>query len=241
MKSGEIPLGGELGVSGLIVRLKRIAWTLRKTGAGLMLAACVGVGYIYLPLAGAEIRYKINNLRSSIFNLQSTFKLPSSGLSKIKIAQERASRSIDWEVPDSNFSINIPKISARSRVIENVNAGVEREYLAALKNGVAQAAGLSHPGEVGTTYLFAHSTNSPVNYARYNAVFYLLDKLVAGDVVELIYKDRLYKYTVRSTEVLVARDTRYLVPQQEEEILILQTCYPPGTSWKRLVVVAVPG
>ena len=237
MKSGEIPLGGELGVSGLIVRLKRIAWTLRKTGAGLMLAACVGVGYIYLPLAGAEIRYKINNLRSSIFNLQSTFKLPSSGLSKIKIAQERASRSIDWEVPDSNFSINIPKISARSRVIENVNAGVEREYLAALKNGVAQAAGLSHPGEVGTTYLFAHSTNSPVNYARYNAVFYLLDKLVAGDVVELVYKDRLYKYTVRSTEVLVARDTRYLVPQQEEEILILQTCYPPGTSWKRLVVV----
>lgn len=233
MKSGEIPLGGELGVSGLIVRLKRIAWTLRKTGAGLMLAACVGVGYIYLPLAGAEIRYKINNLRSSIFNLQSIFKLGSSGPSKIKIAQERAS----WEVPDSNFSINIPKISARSRVIENVNAGVEREYLAALKNGVAQAAGLSHPGEVGTTYLFAHSTNSPVNYARYNAVFYLLDKLVAGDVVELVYKDRLYKYVVRSTEVLVARDTRYLVPQQEEEILILQTCYPPGTSWKRLVVV----
>lgn len=233
MKSGEILLGGELGVSGLIVRLKRIAWTLRKTGAGLMLAACVGVGYIYLPLAGAEIRYKINNLRSSIFNLQSIFKLGSSGPSKIKIAQERAS----WEVPDSNFSINIPKISARSRVIENVNAGVEREYLAALKNGVAQAAGLSHPGEVGTTYLFAHSTNSPVNYARYNAVFYLLDKLVAGDVVELVYKDRLYKYVVRSTEVLVARDTRYLVPQQEEEILILQTCYPPGTSWKRLVVV----
>ena len=233
MKSGEIPLGGELGVSGLIVRLKRIAWTLRKTGAGLMLAACAGIGYIYLPLAGAEIRYKINNLRSSIFNLQSTFKLPSSGPSKIKIAQERAS----WEVPDSNFSINIPKISARSRVIENVNASVEREYLAALKNGVAQAAGLSHPGRVGTTYLFAHSTNSPVNYARYNAVFYLLDKLVAGDTVELVYKDRLYKYTVRSTEVLAARDTRYLVPQQEEEILILQTCYPPGTSWKRLVVV----
>ena len=228
-------------MSRLIVRLKRIAWPFRKTGAGLMLAACLGVGYIYLPLAGADILYTINNLRSSIFNLQSTFKLENSGPSKIKIAQERASRSIDWEVPDSNFSINIPKISARSRVIENVNAGVEREYLAALKNGVAQAAGLSHPGEVGTTYLFAHSTNSPVNYARYNAVFYLLDKLVAGDTVELVYKDRLYKYVVRSTEVLSARDTRYLVPQQEEEILVLQTCYPPGTSWKRLVVVAVPG
>ena len=144
-------------------------------------------------------------------------------------------------MPDRDFSINIPKISARSRVIENVNAGVEREYLAALKNGVASAAGLSYPGRIGTTYLFAHSTNSPVNYARYNAVFYLLDKLVAGDTVELVYKDRLYKYVVRSTEVLSARDTRYLVPQQEEEILVLQTCYPPGTSWKRLVVVAVPG
>lgn len=237
MRSGEIPLGGELGVSRLIVRLKRIAWTLRKTGAGLMLLACVGVGYIYLPLAGAIIRYKINNLRSSIFNLQLTFKLPRAEPAKIEVEQER----VGWEVPDRDFSINIPKISARSRVIENVNAGVEREYLAALKNGVASAAGLSYPGRIGTTYLFAHSTNSPVNYARYNAVFYLLDKLVAGDTVELVYKDRLYKYVVRSTEVLSARDTRYLVPQQEEEILVLQTCYPPGTSWKRLVVVAVPG
>ena len=47
----------------------------------------------------------------------------------------------------------------------------------------------------------------------------------------------MYEYAVRSTAVLSAQDTRYLVPQKEKEQLVLQTCYPPGTSWKRLVVV----
>ncbi len=102
---------------------------------------------------------------------------------------------------------------------------------------VAEAANLSHPGQKGTTYLFAHSTDSPVNFARYNAIFYLLDKLVVGDEVEIVYMGKLYKYRVTSVQILASSDTGYLVPQKEKEQLVLQTCYPPGTSWKRLIVV----
>ena len=105
---------------------------------------------------------------------------------------------------------------------------------------MAEAAGLGHPGSGGTTYLFAHSTDSPINFARYNAVFYLLDKLEVGDGIEVVYRGKLYKYEVTKFQVLDAGDVRYLTPQRTEEILVLQTCYPAGTFWKRLVVVARP-
>ncbi len=228
MRAGEIPLGGELKVAGLIAKLKAISWSLRKSGAVLVLLSVMGVGWIYTPLVLAEINYQFSK---SIARLRSASKLQIAQItnqsqnSKIKI------KNLD------EYSIYIPKISARSRVIPNVDAGNSVAYMAALKQGVAEAAGLAHPGKMGTTYLFAHSTDSPVNFARYNAVFYLLDKLSPGDEVEVVYMGELYKYVVRSTEVLSVQDTRYLVPQKEKEQLVLQTCYPPGTSWKRLVVV----
>ncbi|KKU57228.1 MAG: YhcS protein [Candidatus Amesbacteria bacterium GW2011_GWA2_47_11b] len=217
MRSGEIPLGKTLLVGRLIGDLKRIAWVLRKAGAGLVLVAILGVGWIYTPLIVAEINYKISNFKFLISKqIQS---------SKIKI------KNID------EYSIYIPRINARAKVIPNVDAGNPAEYNAALKLGVAEAKGLSHPGQKGTTYLFAHSTDSPVNFARYNAVFYLLDKLKVGDEAEVVYMGEAYKYRVVSVQILASSDTRYLVPQKEKELLVLQTCYPPGTSWKRLVVV----
>ncbi|MEK7091196.1 MAG: sortase [Patescibacteria group bacterium] len=224
MRSGEIPLGGELGVASLIVKLKAIAWGLRKSGAMLVLVAVVGVGWIYTPLIVVEINYKISSLRSLILR-QFPGQMQTLQESKIRI------KNLD------EYSIYIPKINARSKVISNVDAGNPAVYTAALKLGVAEAANLSHPGQKGTTYLFAHSTDSPVNFARYNAIFYLLDKLKVGDEAEIVYLGKLYKYQVASVQILASSDTRYLVPQREKEQLVLQTCYPPGTSWKRLIVV----
>ena len=224
MRSGEIPLGGELRVASLIVKLKAIAWGLRKSGAGFVLIAILGIGWIYMPLIVVEVGYKISSLRSLIPR-QSSGQVQISQESKIQI------KNLD------EYSIYIPKINARSKIISNVDAGNPAAYMAALKLGVAEAANLSHPGLKGTTYLFAHSTDSPINFARYNAIFYLLDKLKEGDGAEIVYLGKLYKYRVTRLEVLGSRDTRYLVPQREKEQLVLQTCYPPGTSWKRLIVV----
>ena len=143
-------------------------------------------------------------------------------------------------MPDKDYSIYISKIGAISRVISNVDANNKKEYLEALKLGVAEAEGLAHPGQIGTTFLFAHSAASPLDYARYNAVFYLLDKLEIGDALEVFYKNKLLKYQVTSVQRLASSDTKYLRPQNEEELLVLQTCWPSGTAWKRLVLTARP-
>ena len=142
-----------------------------------------------------------------------------------------------WQAT-GDYMIYVPKIEAQAPVIAQVNAGDQKEYFKALKIGVAEAAGLSVPGQRGTTYLFAHSTDNPLNFSRYNAVFYLLDKLEAGDRIEIYYKGNYYHYAMEKKEVLEASDLRYFIPQYQEERLILQTCWPPGTTKKRLVVVA---
>lgn len=221
MKSGTLRQGKELNVGKLILKLKAMAWILKWMGAFLIIIAVFGLIIIYGPLLKAETDYQISTSFESKF---------ANSLKPIPL----------WKVPDKNYSVYIPRIAALSRVIGDVDTSNEKVYLQALKLGVAEAAGLSHPGQKGTTYLFAHSTDGPWNFARYNAVFYLLDKTETGDIVEIVYKNKLYKYSVFSKTVLGSQDTRYLVPQDKEERLVLQTCWPPGTAWKRLVVVAKP-
>lgn len=213
---------GELSVTWLVRKLKAVGYSLRWVGLVFILIALGGSAYVYQPLVGEELRYYLSP------------PTPSSKLGS-------ALRDLpNWQPPDLNYSLYIPKIAAKSVVVKDVNVADETLYLEALKRGVAAAQGLSHPGEMGTTYLFAHSTDSPLNYARFNAVFYLLDKVEAGDPVEVMYENKLHKYVVEKKEILAATDVKYLTVGQGPEQLVLQTCYPPGTTWKRLVVVAKP-
>lgn len=213
---------GEVDIAAIVKKLKLIAGSLRWSGAVLMGLAVFGIGVIFQPLIEAEVRYALYPPR----------------IEKPSKFGPLVDDWANWDVPNNDYSVFIPKIGAKSQIIGDVDAADEKAYNDALKKGVAAARGLASPGDRGTTYLFAHSTDSPLNYARFNAVFYLLDKLEVGDGIEVVYKDKLYKYTAASKEILAAEDVRYLVPQHDEEKLVLQTCYPPGTTWKRLVIVA---
>lgn len=141
---------------------------------------------------------------------------------------------------DPEYSILIPKIGANSRVIPNVNAGIESEYLGALKNGVAQALGTANPGENDHIFLFAHSADNIFDIGTYNAVFYLLYKLEKGDEVNVFYKNKRYVYKVTDKMIVDPSEVQYLTRKTDSEFLTMQTCYPPGTTLKRLLVFAVP-
>ena len=136
-------------------RLKRIAKALRWYGAGIMIVGLGGIIWIWGPMAEANVKYQMTNDKS---------------ITKLEIQNDAPSR----EVPDANYSIYIPKIGAISRVIPDVDANNKKEYLEALKLGVAEARGLAHPGEKGTTFFFAHTVASAMDFAWFNAVFFLL-------------------------------------------------------------------
>jgi len=140
---------------------------------------------------------------------------------------------------DPFFSIVIPKIGANSKILPAIDAGNDKAYLEALNKGVAHAAGTAFPGEAGHIFLFAHSTDYFWNVGAYNAIFYLLYKLEKNDEVNLFYKGQRYVYRVIGSEVVDPNQVQYLTRKTNREFLTLQTCWPLGTTLKRLLVFAV--
>lgn len=144
------------------------------------------------------------------------------------------------QAPVHQFSVSIPTIGAYANVVKDVDPYDEKAYSDALKYGVAHALGTSKPGEGGRIFLFAHSTNSPLNFSEYNAIFYQLRHLKEGDMVYISLNNDIHSYRVTERVVVSANDTSWLTDTSSDEELVLQTCDPPGTTLRRLLVIAKP-
>ena len=139
---------------------------------------------------------------------------------------------------DTDFGIVIPKIGVNAPVTPGVDPQKEAEYGEALKKGVAHAKTSFFPGEDGVVYLFSHSTNYEWFVNDLNAIFYLLKNLTAGDLIVLLYKGDVYTYKLIEKRVVKPSETSYLQPISGERKLILQTCWPPGSTTERLLLIS---
>lgn len=214
---------------------------LRTIGNFLVLSAVFMVGKTFYKPVREEIRYFIDKRlkKTYIVSDKKTEReletLPKGGLAKLLNI-----KPVEVLVPeDPNFSVVIPKIGANARIISNVDASDDKTYLSALTKGVAHTLGTAFPGEAGHIFLFAHSTDYFWNVGSYNAVFYLLYKLEKGDEINLFYKGQRYLYKVLEKRVVEPSQVEYLTRKTNREFLTLQTCWPPGTTLKRLLVFAV--
>jgi sortase A len=206
------------------------------------------IGKTFYQPVMQEARYLVDSLTNKTYVVADTITdgIPSASPSPAPIIPKGGLASLlsmnkveIMRPEDPNFSVVIPKIDANSKIIPNVNAANEEEYLTSLKNGVAHAQGTAFPGEGGHVFLFAHSTDYFWNVSSYNAVFFLLYKLGKGDEINLFYKNQRYVYTVVDTKIVEPNQIEYLTRKSNKEFLTLQTCWPPGTALKRLLVFAV--
>ena len=207
---------------------------LRTIGNFIVFFALFGIFATIGPALFFELRFQLDNLTGTKYVVTDT-NTPSQ-LKNIKNNEKVL-------VPaDTYFSIVIPRIGASSQVIINVDPTNEKEYLAALQKGVAHAKGSVFPGMPGTSFYFSHSTDSFWDVGRYNAVFYLLKDMQIGDDIYIYFKNYRYNYKVTKTEILDPNDVTLLVNAQNDktEQVVLQTCWPPGTTWKRFIVIAQP-
>lgn len=140
----------------------------------------------------------------------------------------------DWQ-----FSLIIPEIDLNARVVAEVDAGDEAAYKEALTRGLAHAQDSSFPDQEGLIYIFGHSTDFIWNVNDINGLFYLLGKLEKGDEIDIFYQGRHYAYRVNEKGVVSAFDLAKLKGTDESK-LVLSTCWPPGTTWHRLIVTALP-
>lgn len=138
---------------------------------------------------------------------------------------------------DEDFGIVIPKINVNAAIVQDVDPYSSFEYQRQLAKGVAHAAGTALPDEERSMFLFAHASGDILMARRYNSVFYLLNKLEAGDQLLIYYRGAPYYYQVLSSKEVAADAVSYLENNDESD-LILMTCTPPGTTWRRLLVFA---
>lgn len=142
------------------------------------------------------------------------------------------------EPVNRDATIIIEKIGVNTPIVFDVPVGHKTDYWNALDKGVAHALGTAKPGEVGNTYLFAHSTAHEANIARYAAVFTKLDEVSEGNRIVIFYEGKRYDYVVESSEVVASFDTTPLLRDFGRPVLTLQTCYPRGVAKDRLIVTA---
>ena len=139
---------------------------------------------------------------------------------------------------DNNFGIVIPKLSANAKIISEVDSQNADAYQAALVDGVAHAKGTAHPGEWGNMFVFAHSGTDFLRDNRFNMIFYHLDELEGGDQIYIYKNGTKHSYAVKEKKIVEASDSQYLKKEADGKILTLMTCWPAGSTDKRLVVIA---
>jgi sortase A len=228
-RSGEVRIG--------INAFERLTYRLaRGVGAGMMGFAVILFIFTFGPVIKEEVLYRLDEKGVSYQQNKFESLIDKAEADRVVDVQQEA----EGYGVSSHFSIVIPKIEAASNVIANVDASDENQYFDALQKGVAHARGTYFPGQGKNIYLFSHSTDANYNVSRYNAIFYLLKKLEAGDKIVVFFADDRYEYEVIEKVTTSANDTSWLSENGSEETLILQTCDPPGTNWRRLLVIAKP-
>lgn len=136
-------------------------------------------------------------------------------------------------------AITIPKISAQAPLILNVDPWNEKVYKEALTKGVAHAKNTSLPGDVGASFVFAHSSGNPWEITSYNTIFLRLGELMVGDEILITRNHKVYRYVVSDKKSVWPSEISYLENPMENKLTIM-TCTPIGTSLKRLLVIAEP-
>jgi len=210
---------------------------IRTVGNFLILTSLAGVFFTFWPVISAFSKNTVDNLRGKKYEASTNVSASQSFGSLLG----KTDPNLKVLVPkDPNFSIIVEKIGADAPVIANVDASNKQVYNQALKKGVAHALGTAFPGQAGVTYLFAHSTDTIFNVPRFNAVFYLLKDMEPGDKIVIFFAGKRYDYITTEKKITEPEDVSYFTLKTQEQILVLQTCYPPGTTWKRMLVIAKP-
>lgn len=141
----------------------------------------------------------------------------------------------------NSFFLTIEKIGlVGAPVIPYINTDNINEYQQALNQGLVHAKGTALPGEGELVYIFGHSTNYPWHVERINALFYQIEKVEISDLIKIEYNGEHFVYHVFDKKIVKPEEVDLVKQQLDKDVLVLQSCYPPGTTWKRLLLFARP-
>lgn len=139
---------------------------------------------------------------------------------------------------DPVFRIRIPKLDVAQMVVEGVDVeqlklgpGHYPDCRAGFARPLCTPVPEVWPGESGRVIVSGHRTT-------YGAPFWALDKLRAGDDIEIESAWGDFTYVVERTDVVAPDNTSIANPVSKVPELVLTTCNPRFSASERLVVYA---
>lgn len=144
---------------------------------------------------------------------------------------------IAGSVVGPNPEVVIPKINVEIPVIYDINTINEAAVENALNDGVVHYADTALPGQDGNVVIVGHSSNNIFNPGKYKFAFVLLPRMEVGDTFYLQKDGKRYTYQVYKKEIVSPNDVSVLGTTDKPATATLITCYPPGTSNTRMVII----
>lgn len=140
-----------------------------------------------------------------------------------------------------SFYLTIEKIGLFSApIIPKIDANNKEQYQKALAMGLVHAQSTALPDEENMVYIFGHSTNYIWNIKQINALFYGIEKLENNDRVKIEFNGKSYVYYVYDRKIVQSENANIIENEANQDVLVLQSCWPPGTSLKRILVFCRP-
>jgi LPXTG-site transpeptidase (sortase) family protein len=189
-----------------------------------------------LSLSDGEYRKKAQELETKSGNQHSINQLLA------KSNEEDVSLNIDITPYENRIIIpkiwkNIPLLDIKQQVVSG-HSELEDIFMKDLEKWVIRYPGSAKPWDIGNAFIFGHSSNFPWVPWEYNDVFALLDHLENGDQIIVYYKQKKFVYEVQWKTTITPGDVTVLKKESKDAELSVMTCWPVGTTLKRLVVNA---
>ncbi len=144
---------------------------------------------------------------------------------------------IDTNIPGR---LEVPSLGINAPLIWTVDT---KNFDKDLQKGVVHYPGTAMPGQIGTTYISGHSSNYVWAKGDYNHVFTHLDQMKEGTafkvtVVQKNGRDAIFNYVVSYSKEYKPTDQEQF-RNSGKSTVALSTCWPVGSTAKRLVVFGV--
>jgi sortase A len=154
-----------------------------------------------------------------------------------QISETKKSAEPEEQQKNQSPLIISSKINLSAPIMLEVNGNNNNEYQSALEKGVAHLKGSALPGKSGNVFIFGHSSFDAEKAGQYKEVFAKLDELVNGDLIEIQSSEARYTYKVVEKKIVNSNDVSIAGQNYSLKQLTLMTCWPIGSTEKRLVVV----
>jgi len=141
-------------------------------------------------------------------------------------------------IDQMQYNLIIDNLGISAPVIMNIDGNNSDEYNNALENGVAHLKGSALFGKSGNVFIFGHSSHQMESSGNYKEIFAKLGEIKNGDIIEIQGQEARYIYSVKNKVVVEPNDVSVASQNLNLKQLTLMTCWPIGTTEKRLVVIS---